>query len=229
MNIFEGIQLPKVIYETNSDYNGHIQVVQVGNTRKIKVDKIEQSISHESPSCSRLVWGKAVKMLKENHPTSKEILVMGLGGGTMIHLLSKDFPEANITSVEIDPVMVDVARRFFNLDSIPNHRVLVTDAMRIVIEPDKFGFAPFHFDAIIVDIYVGQKFPDLGKSGNFITALKKLVKPGGVIIFNRIYLDSHQDEVNTFIDYISNFLSDIKLLVVAGYTNSDNILILGRV
>jgi len=47
MSVFDGIQLPKVIYETDSPYNGHIQVVQIGNTLKIKVDKFEQSISHD--------------------------------------------------------------------------------------------------------------------------------------------------------------------------------------
>jgi spermidine synthase len=156
-------------------------------------------------------------------------MILGLGGGTMAHLLSKTFPDTKITSVEIDPVMVGIARDYFDIDNIPNHKVLVTDAMRVVVEPDKYDLSNYYFDAAIVDIYNGEKYPDLGKSGNFIAALKKLIKPGGVIIFNRIYLDRHQDEVNTFIEYISGFLSSVKLLVVAGYTNSDNILILGRV
>jgi spermidine synthase len=229
MTIFDGLQLPKVIYETDSEFNGHIQVVQIGNTRKIKVDKIDQSISYTSPSCSRLVWGKAVQLLKENLPHTQNAMILGLGGGTMAHLLSREFPDVSITSVEIDPIMVDVARQYFDIDNIPNHKVLVTDAMRVVVEPDKYEIPRQSLDAVIVDIYNGEKYPDLGKSGNFITALRKLVKPGGVIIFNRIYLDRHQDEVNVFIEYISGYLKDVKLLVVAGYTNSDNILILGKV
>jgi spermidine synthase len=229
MNIFDGIQPPKVIYETDSKFNGHIQVVQVGDTRKIKVDKIDQSISYTSPSCSRLVWGKAVKLLKESQPSTQNVMILGLGGGTMAHLLSREIENVNIISVEIDAVMVDVARKYFDIDNIPNHKVLVTDAMRVVVEPEKYNISRQSMDAILVDIYNGEKYPDLGKSGNFIAALKKLVRPGGVIIFNRIYLDRHQDEVNVFIEYLSGLLREIKLLVVAGYTNSDNILILGRV
>ena len=104
----------------------------------------------------------------------------------MAHLLSREFKDVNIISVEIDPVMVDVARKYFDVDNIPNHKVLVTDAMRVVVEPDKYDISRHSQDAIIVDIYNGEKYPDLGKSGNFIAALKKLVSPGGVIIFNRI-------------------------------------------
>ncbi len=229
MNIFDGLQLPRVIYEADSKYNGHIQVVQIGNTKKIKVDRIDQSISYTSPSCKRLVWGKAVNLLKENHPETKSLMILGLGGGTMAHIFAQEFPNIKITSVEIDPVMVDIARKYFDIDNIPNHKVLVTDAMRVVVEPEKYDISLQSMDALIVDIFNGQKYPDLGKSGNFIAAIKRLVKPGGVIIFNRIYLDAHQDEVNNFIEYISGFVSNVKLLVVAGYTNSDNILILGKV
>ena len=69
----------------------------------------------------------------------------------------------------------------------------------------------------------------MGRSGNFIGALKRLLKPGGVIIFNRIYREEHQDDVNIFIEYVSSFFPKVKNLVVAGYTNSDNVLIYATV
>lgn len=61
MTVFEGIKIPKVLEEVQSKYNGNIQVMQVGNTRKIKVDHIDQSINHEAESCKWLVWGKLLK------------------------------------------------------------------------------------------------------------------------------------------------------------------------
>jgi spermidine synthase len=228
MNIFEGLQPPKVLYEAESEYNGLIQVVQVGSTRKIKVDKIDQSISHNSPSCGRLVWGKSINVLKENVPQLRSILILGMGGGTMAHLISQSFPGVRIVSVEIDPVMIQISRDYFDLDQIPNHQVIQADAMRVVIEPEKFGIQEGEFDAVIVDVFTGEKYPDLGKSGNFVAAVNRLAVPGGLVVYNRIYRQEHQDAVNVFIDYLSNFLTNVKLLVVAGYTNSDNVLIFGR-
>ena len=146
----------------------------------------------------------------------------------MAHLISQKFPNAEIVAVEIDPVMVDIAKKYFDVDSIPNLRIITDDALRVVIEPDEFGLEENYFDALIVDIFIGEKYPDLGKSGNFISALKRLVRPGGLTIFNRMYREHHQDDVHIFIDYVSDFFSTVKNLVVAGYTNSDNVLIYCR-
>lgn len=229
MTVFDGIKVPKIIFEAQSKYNGNIEVIQVGETRKIKVDKIEQSVNHQSPSCKNLVWGRFVEILKDEVPELKNILLLGLGGGTVAHLVAQTFPEAIITSVEIDQVMVDIARNYFDLDQIKNHRVIVDDALRVVVEPENFALAPSSFQALYVDIFIGEKYPDLGSSGNFVSAVKSMVTPGGLVVFNRIYLTHHQDEVNTFVDSLSDYLQGVKCQVVAGHTNSDNILIYGRV
>ncbi len=229
MNIFTGLQAPKVIFEADSSYNGHVQVVEFGDIRRIVVDNIYQSVSHNAKSTSRLYWGKVVQILKENFVDLENLLLLGLGGGTLVHLISQQFPGVNITSVEIDQLMVDIANDYFSVAEIPNHRVIVGDAMRVVIEPHTFGLEEMMFNALIVDIYVGEKYPDLGKSGNFISAVKRLVRPGGLVIFNRIYSEAHQEDVNIFIDYVTGFFSNVKNLVVAGYTNSDNVLIYATV
>jgi len=226
---FQGLMTPKVIFSTQSDINGTIDVVQVGDTRKIKVDGLYQSLSWDSPSAKRLVWGRAVDLICEQEPKLKNILIMGLGGATVQHQLSKRIPEIEIVSVDIDPVMVDIAKNYFDLESIPNHKVLIADACRVIIEPEKYELQEGMFRALFVDIYIGSKYPDLGKSGNFVAAVKNMIMPGGLVVFNRMYTEDHQDEVNAFVDFIEGFFKDVKTQVVAGYTNSDNILIYGRV
>lgn len=228
MGLLVGVNVPKIIFETDSQYNGHIKVVDFGTIRRIIVDNIVQSISYTAQSCARLYWGKVVELMKKEQPAPQNILILGLGGGTLVQLLSRSFPGVKITSVEIDQVMCDIAKQYFDLDSVANHRVLIEDALRVVIQPQQYGINEYEFDTIIVDIYNGEKFPELGSSGNFISALKNLLTPGGLIIFNRIYVQHHQDDVNIFIDYVSGFFRSVKNLVVAGYTNSDNVLIYGR-
>lgn len=229
MTVFDGIQIPKVIFEAQSKYNGNVQVFQIGSTRKIKVDNIDQSINHTSEVSKRLFWGRTLEILREEEPNLKNIMLLGLGGGTIAHLVSANFPGVEIVSVEIDPVMVDIAKNYFDLDKIPNHKVIVGDALRVVVEPENFGLSKGSFQALLVDIYIGEKYPDLGSSGNFLAAVKSMVSSGGLIIFNRIYVTEHQDDVNIFVDSVSKFLKNVKCLIVAGHTNSDNILIYGRV
>ncbi len=229
MNIFTGLLSPKVIYETESKYNGNIKVVEFGDVRRLVVDNISQSISPHSPHTHKLYWGKMLHLLKENFTHLNEVLLLGLGGATLVHLIHQEFPDVTTTSVEIDQTMVDIANNYFNLSAVANNRVIVDDALRVVIEPSSFDVRENQFNVVIVDIYVGEKYPDLGKTGNFIGNLKKLVAPEGMIIFNRIYREHHQEDVNIFIEYVSEFFSDVKSLVVAGYTNSDNVLIYARV
>jgi len=229
MTVFEGIKLPKTIYEVDSKYNGKISVIEVGQTRKLSVDGVVQSVNWDSPNASRQVWGRLVDNLHEQMPGLRSVLVLGLGGGSMHHLMSKKFPGIHITSVEIDKVMVDVAKKYFSLDDIPNHRIIVDDALKVIAVPEEFGISHNSFQAVIVDIFCGQKYPDLGASGNFFAGVKNLVIPGGLVVFNRIYLQHHQEEVDHFIDSLEGFFSSIKSVIIAGRTNSDNVIVFCRV
>lgn len=227
MNVFANIVLPKVIYETSSKFNEKIQVVQRGDTLRLRVNGVVQSVNFDSPVVNKMYWGKLIKLLKEKAPDMDEVLILGLGGGTLPHLISKEFPNTEIVTVEIDKTMIDIAAKYFDLTSVPHHNVFNADAMHFVIEPESYGYENGKFDVAIVDIYCGEKYPELGSSGNFIASLKRLVKPGGLLVFNRLYLNQHQDDVNCFVDQVEMYLSNVSSEIVAGITNSDNILIFG--
>ena len=229
MTVFDGIKLPKTIYEVDSQFNGKISVIEVGSTRKLSVDGVVQSVNWDSPNAGRQVWGRLVENLYEQQPDLKTAMVLGLGGGSMQHLMAKKFPGIHITSVEIDKVMVEVAQKYFRLDDISNHRVIVGDALKVIAVPEEYGISANSMQAVIVDIFCGQKYPDLGSSGNFFACVKNLVVPGGLVVFNRIYLEHHQEQVNQFIESLEGFFTDIKSVIIAGRTNSDNVIIFCRI
>lgn len=229
MSIFDSLKYPKIIYEVDSKLNGKIRVVEIGKTRKLLANDILQSINETSPNCPKIFSGKAADLIVREAPNAKRILMLGLGGGTVASILSKKLPEAQMVSVEFDPVMIDVAKKYFGLDSITNHRIIEADALRVVVEPEEFDLTQSSFDVLFIDIFVGDQYPDLGKTGNFIASVKRLVAPGGLIVFNRIYTEEYQEDVNNFVNQVEEFLGDTKSEIVAGYTNSDNILIYGRV
>ena len=229
MSVFDGLKMPKVIADIQSDLNGRVRVVDVGSTRKMIVDNTIQSLNPDSPSCPKLYWGQLVNSLKERFPEVEKVLVLGMGGGTIAHLLSRNYPGVEITSVEYDEEMVNIAKKYFNIESIPKHTIIRDDALRVVVEPEEYEIALGGFDVLIVDVLNGDKYPDLGRTGNFIAAVKRLVRPGGVLVFSRIYTEGFQDEVNTFVDSLEGYFTDVETEVVAGYSNSDNLLIFGRV
>lgn len=229
MTVYEKIETPRIIYTTKSKFNGDIQIVEIGKTRKVVVGDVTQSINFNSPSCKSLYWGKLQELSKKEQPDAKRIMILGLGGGTLAHLLSTSFPEAEITSIEIDPIMVDIAKKYFDLDKLKNHKVILEDALRVVVDLGEYEITPASFDLIVVDILAGEKYPDLGRSGNFLGSIKNMLKPDGIVVFNRLYKEVHQDEVNLFIEQVEDFFSDVDSEVVAGHSNSDNILIYARI
>ncbi len=228
MSVFDGIPLPDVIYKTKSKYNDSIEVVDHAGTRKLIVNHHTQSINPDAPIADKMVWGRTVKLLKEEEPGLKTVLILGMGGGTMQHLLAKEFPGLVMVSVDIDEVIVEIAKKFFEVSKIPNHYIIADDACRVIIEPDKFNLKHNFFQAIVVDIFIGDEYPDLGKSGNFLAHISKMVVPGGLVIINRVYLEDHQEDVHNFIDSLEVYLKNIKTIIVPGKTNSDNMLIYGR-
>lgn len=229
MSIFSGIELPRTLYKTQSPLSGDIEVLQIGNTRRLRVNRTTQSLNPDSPYVDRMVWGRAVRLIQEEEPNFKSILILGLGGGTMQHILAQRFQDIHITTVDIDPVIVDVAKQYFDVDKIPNHNIIVEDACRVIIDPEHFKLHPQSFDVVMVDIMIGSVYPDLGTSGNFLAHVCKMAAPAGLVVINRLYLEDHQEEVNQFIDNVHNFLHDVKSIIIPGKTNSDNILIYGRV
>lgn len=229
MNIFDNIKKPEVLYETTSDFNGKVEVVKLGENIYLKADGITQSLNYSSEHISARVWGRLIDLLKEVEGNVLDsILILGLGGATMQHLIANKFPNTNIVSVEIDPVIVDIAKKYFELDSIPNHEIIVDDACRVILDPPMYGLAPYSFRVIIVDIFCGDKYPELGNSGNFFAHLKRLAMPQGLVIFNRFYKQHQQEEVDAFIENVSEFFGDADSITIPGKTNADNILIYAR-
>jgi len=227
--VFSGLKLPKLIFEKESEYNGTIKIYQVGKILKLSVDGLVQSVNWDTKYARNSVWGKVAELVKKEEPAANNIMILGLGGGTMAHLISQKLPNSNITTIEIDPIMLEVANKYFELESIPNHTTIIADALRVVTFPEKFGIDLHTFNVLIVDIYCGQEFPDLGKSGTFFAGIKSILASGGLVVFNRIYLKKHQQDANMFYDSVKENYNKVKRETVAGRTNSDNVLIYGRV
>lgn len=221
------VKIPKLIHSVDSKYNGKIDVYQVGDYRRISVDNTIQSVSKNCPSVRHRVWGRIVESIKHIAPDAKNILMFGLGGATCLHLFAEDMPDTHITVVEIDEAMIEVAKQFFDFDSLTNTTLIHADALRVISEPEKFDLHQGTFDVVLVDIYCGEDYPELGKSGTFFNGVKWFLHAGGFAVFNRIYVEHHQNNVNEFKMLVEGFFKDVNTVTIAGRTNSDNLLIYG--
>ncbi len=111
-------------------------------------------------------------------------LVLGYGLGSIPLLLNKGhslFPR--ITAVEIDPAVIRLAEKYGYLP--------VTVAM---VQDDAYHYvmnANLKFDLINADLYIDDTTPPQFEKEEFLLALKKLLSPGGLLLFSRFYYDAH--------------------------------------
>ena len=84
------------------------------------------------------------------------VLILGLAGGTaarQIDLFYRGRRPLRIDGVEIDPVVIEAGRRFFELDAIASLRVHLADGRRFLAS------TPGRYDLIIADAYQGFYIP----------------------------------------------------------------------
>ncbi|MBI2029552.1 fused MFS/spermidine synthase [Candidatus Gottesmanbacteria bacterium] len=168
---------PYIIYKTRSKYNGEILVNSVFGQNSISVGNLTQTGSIVSG-----LWSFAVKQIENVN----SCLVLGVGGGSIIKVLRNKYPHAEITGVEIDKTMIDIGKKYFDLDKY-EAKIVIADAFNYVSRISK------KFDLICIDLLVGRTAPKKLSSETFFRNIKRLLSKDGIVIINQLRLKSQPE------------------------------------
>ena len=111
-------------------------------------------------------------------PNAARTLAIGLGGGTVVKRMWRDYAEMRIDAVELDPEVVDVARRFFALPDDERIRVFVGEGRRFL------ETCADNYDIVIVDAFDGDVVPSQLTDDEFMHPLRGRLAPNGVVVYN---------------------------------------------
>lgn len=160
------------------------EVRTAGRSRRLYSNGVFHSQHHPERPHSGGVWDLLMLPAFFKSPSRiRRILVLGVGGGTVIHLLRRFLQPQEIIGVELNPVHLQVARQFFDIkkDMASLHQA---DAVQWLNNYD--GPA---FDMIIDDLF-GNDDIDLGRAVPADTAwcntLLKNLNRNGVLVMNFI-------------------------------------------
>lgn len=109
-----------------------------------------------------------------------DILVLGGGTFTLPQQLGVEYPDARIDVVEIDPELANIAREHFFYQDPPNVQLIFEDARHYVNQTDK------RYDIVVVDVYGDADVPFTLMTREYGEAVRRLIKPGGVVMANMI-------------------------------------------
>lgn len=131
-------------------------------------------------------------------PQARSCLVLGLGGGSIPRMLLAARPQMEVDAVEIDPIVLELASRYFEIHELPRFTVHLEDAAEFLRR------CPCQYGLIIVDTYVGEKFPDQCATREFILDIRRCLLDDGVLAINWLNEDLQMQE---------NLLKNVKQIV----------------
>jgi len=170
----------RTVYRAWSAASGRIRVTDRGAERRLIVRGDTLSIYRTDGNWTpvrREYWWKALEVV--DIPRRPSALLVGLGGGTQIHLLHQVAAPRLITVIEQDPIIVRVAREWFGLDRIARLEILCTDAETAIRGLARAGR---RFDYVMDDVsYADEPLIALPK----LLTLAPLVARRGSLVVNR--------------------------------------------
>jgi spermidine synthase len=169
-----------VRYRKDTRYHG-LAVVDDEESRYLRFDNSFQSgMWRERPFDTRFEYTDYFALGLAYNPDAKNVLFLGLGGGSAPKRMWRDFPQLQLQVAELDPVVVDVAYKYFELPRSPRLSVEVEDARRFLVTDER------KWDLIAIDTFYSDSIPFHLTTLEFMDLVRRRLAPGGVVVTNVI-------------------------------------------
>ncbi len=180
--------------------NGKISVYRFWGRPILEVGGLEQSGDFIAS-----IWKKALKKIRHSPSAIRHSLILGLGAGSAARLINRFWPQASITGVEIDPLMIKLGRQYFRLNEINNLEIIIADAVEWLKSRDKShkNYKNYNYNLILVDLFIGDQAPEVCETQAFLKRIKAFLAPGGTAIFNRLYYQEKKKETDEFVEKLN--------------------------
>lgn len=173
---------------------------------------IQSAMRVSRPWDLELAYTRAMMGFLMFNSMPQDVLMIGLGGGSLAKFIRKQRPQTRITAVEIDPRVIAAARTHFELP--PDDETLS------VIEADGALYVrqhPASADVILLDGFDAGNQVEALATQTFYAACRRALKPGGVLVVNLWGRDS--DFAEYFARLTRAFDGEIGWLSVQDKTN----------
>jgi spermidine synthase len=170
---------------------GSVYVTEKFGVRSLHVgsDTIQSSMRLARPNDLELAYTRSMMGFLLFNPAPRRVLMVGLGGGSLAKFVYYRLPEAATEVLEINPDVVAIARRYFQVPAGDERlTVRVCDGAEF-IEREGPGY-----DAILVDGYDDDTQPEALCSRKFYLSCRRRLDRGGVMAVNLWGSDRRFDE-----------------------------------
>ena len=173
-----------VVLETTSPYH-HIRVVDQEGIRTLSFDQSQETrMSLTNPMTGHFQYTEFFHMPWLWNPGLTNVLMIGLGGGSIQRSYQHDYPDVTIETVELDPAVLEIAKKYFFVSESPTHHVHLSDGRLYLRRTQK------KYNAIILDAYRASRYgsfiPYHLATKEFFEIARDRLTENGVVVYNVI-------------------------------------------
>lgn len=179
MNKYDGL----VVHQSFDD-EGIIEVVETGRVRSLHFgSNARQSSMHlDNPNQLETLYAKSMMALLLFTDKPSNVLMIGLGGGTITKYLLYHFPDCQIQVVEYRKTVLKVARSHFDLPITPRLHVKIGCGAEHVYQQSKV--VEEKYDLMVIDAYSSEGMALEVSSELFFDNCRTLLKDDGMLAIN---------------------------------------------
>jgi spermidine synthase len=170
----------EVVFAEDTQYH-RLAVVDDEETRYLRFDNSLQSAMYlDDPFRTRFRYTDYFHLGLAYNPSAQNVLFIGLGAGSSPKRMWREFPELDLHVVELDPVVVDVGYRYFDVPRDERLKVDVGDGRQFLSRNAR------QWDVIVIDAFFADAIPFHLVTQEFLELTRSRLSPGGVVVTNAI-------------------------------------------
>ncbi len=214
--------IPYLIHEQESLYN-YIQVTQQPDgTRELILNEGQAIHSIYYPDHNRVLTGwywdyfLAAPYFNAGFTPQKlrRVGIIGLAAGTIAHQFTQVYGPVPIDGVEIDPSIVDIGRKYFDMNE-PNLNVYVQDGRTFL------ATSHAQYDVVAIDAFQQPYIPFQLTTREFFTEIRSHLSSTGVVAINTGHTTHDFRLVQAFINTMSQVFPSVYVFNVPGTFNTE--------
>ncbi|MFP3183318.1 MAG: fused MFS/spermidine synthase [Paraburkholderia sp.] len=154
-------------------------------TRTLRFDTfgVQSSMRRSDPFELELPYTRAMMSFGLFHHDPRDILIVGLGGGSLSKYCFRRFPSARVTSIEIDERVIALREQFFIPPDSERFQIVHADAADYLAA--RTGVA----DVILLDGFDASGLPAALSSRYFYQSCRAALRDKGVVVANLLNND----------------------------------------
>ncbi len=213
-------------HEVKSSYS-HIRIRRNGTVRTMTFvrdngeEAFESQVNVKLPHILKFSYLQHMFTNYLVQPKQSKALIVGLGGGSMVHFLQKYDPDVSIEAVEIDPVVVQLAQKYFAVKPNKNVKLIIADGF------EQFAKTQSKYDTIYMDAFLKPSattdetgVPLRLRTIEFYKQIQSRLSEGGTVVFN---INPHSEMK----DDLETIAAAFPQMYVFSLPNSEGVVVVG--